>query len=171
MSTSSFFRALAATLLLSAASLAAQAQTLRNDIPVSAAAPTDQPLALAGTEAVRELREFDRLIAPAVKEARKTLPQAKKRFLAGLPAGQAFYLTTRIFDANGNHEQVFIRVKDWSGAGIEGRISNELRLVQQYQAGQLIRFPEKAILDWTIVTPDGSEEGNFVGRFIDSLQP
>ncbi|WP_165768151.1 DUF2314 domain-containing protein [Hymenobacter amundsenii] len=170
MSSSLHLRALAATLLLSAAGLAAHAQTPRNEAPVSAAAPTDQPLALASTEAGASLREFDRLIAPAVKQARKTLPHAKKRFLAGLPAGQAFFLTTRIFDSNGNYEQVFIRVKDWSGTTVQGLISSELNLVQQYQAGQLIRFPEKAILDWTIATPDGGEEGNFVGKFIDSLQ-
>ncbi|NVO32630.1 DUF2314 domain-containing protein [Hymenobacter lapidiphilus] len=136
----------------------------------TAAAPTDKPRTVAGTDADQSLREFDKLIAPAVKQARRTLPAAKKRFLAGLPAGQAFYLTTRIFDADGKYEQVFIRVQEWTGATARGLISNELNLVQQYQPGQSISLPESAVLDWTITTADGREEGNFVGKLIDSLQ-
>lgn len=162
--------ALVAALLLAAAGFTAQAQQPRNAAPVSAAAPTDQPLNLTNTEAGQELAQFEKLLAPAVKQARKTLPQAKKRFLAGLPSGQTFFLTTRIFDADGRFEQVFIRVKDWSGTTVTGLISNELNLVQQYKTGQTIRFPEKAILDWTITSADGREEGNFVGKLIDSLQ-
>lgn len=144
--------------------------TVCGQAPAAAAAPTDQPQLLAGTEVVQSLQQFDKLIAPAVKQARKTLPAAKKRFAAGLPAGQAFYLTTRIFDADGKYEQVFVRVQAWRGATVQGRISNELNLVQQYQSGQVISFPESAVLDWTITTADGGEEGNFVGKLIDSLQ-
>lgn len=143
--------------------------TVRGQAP-AAAAPTDQPLLLTGTDAEQSLRAFSKLIAPAVKQARKTLPAAKKRFVTGLPAGQVFYLTTRLFDADGQYEQVFVRVQAWKGTTVQGRISNELNLVRQYQPGQVISFPESAVLDWTITTADGGEEGNFVGKLIDSLQ-
>ena len=61
-----------AALLLSGQT--ALAQQPRNDAPLAATAPTDRPIALAGTSAEAGLREFDKLIAPAVKQARRTLP-------------------------------------------------------------------------------------------------
>ncbi|SMB94476.1 hypothetical protein SAMN00120144_2008 [Hymenobacter roseosalivarius DSM 11622] len=133
-------------------------------------APTDQPISLVGTEAGNELRAFDSLLAPAVKQARKTLPQAKKRFLLGLPSGESFFLTTHIFDTDGKFEQVFVRVTSWESNKVVGTIANDLVTVKQYQVNQSIEFPEKAALDWTIAKPDGSEEGNYVGKFIDALQ-
>ena len=33
----------------------------------------------------------------------------------------------------------------------------------------MIEFNEKDILDWLIAKPDGSEEGNFIGKFLDTL--
>lgn len=168
MLTSTYLRLLSTALILSLAG-PALAQARRNDSPLAAGAPTDQPVALTG-EYASSLREFEQLIAPAVKQAHKTLPKARQRFTAGLPAGQAFFLTTRIFDTDGRFEQVFVRVKNWSSGTVQGLISNELNVVQQYKPGQLITFPETAVLDWTISTADGREEGNFVGKLLDSLQ-
>ncbi|ALD22335.1 hypothetical protein AM218_15370 [Hymenobacter sp. DG25A] len=134
------------------------------------AAPTEQPSGLAGTEQADVLREWDKTIAKPVKQAQKTLPSVKKRYAAGLPAGQTLYLTTRLFDSNGQFEQVFVQVTSWQGNEVTGTLANHLELVQQYQPNQAITFPEQAVLDWTITTPDGREEGNFVGKFIDQLQ-
>ncbi|WP_170934836.1 DUF2314 domain-containing protein [Hymenobacter gelipurpurascens] len=156
--------------LLCLGTLTAGAQQLRNDAPVSANAPTDRPLSVLKTEDDKGLHQLDKVIAPAVKQARRTLPQAKQRFQSGLAAGQAFFLTTRIYDADGRFEQVFVRVREWQGSSIKGIIASDLAVVQQYQTGQLIEFPEKAVLDWTISQPDGSEEGNFVGKLMDTLQ-
>lgn len=33
----------------------------------------------------------------------------------------------------------------------------------------MIDFKEKDIIDWLISKPDRSEEGNFVGKFLDTL--
>jgi len=149
---------------------AAQAQHKpAGNAPLSAHAPTDQPLAFASTNAARRLRELDTQIASAVKQAHATLPSVKKRFHAGLPEEQVLFLTTRLYDANGTFEQVFVRVREWSGSTVQGIIANELLTVQKYVQGQQISFPEKAVLDWTISLPDGSEEGNFVGKLLDSL--
>lgn len=141
-----------------------------NTAPLATTAPTDQPVAIVGTENGKQLKAFDDAIAPAVKQARKTLPQAKKRFLQGLKPDEAFFLTTRIYDADGKFEQVFVRVTKWENNRVVGTIANELGTVKQYQVNQSIEFPEKAILDWTVAKPDGSEEGNYVGKFIDTLQ-
>ncbi|WP_185816797.1 DUF2314 domain-containing protein [Hymenobacter metallilatus] len=146
------------------------AQQPRNEAPLAPNAPTDRPLTITGTSAEAALRDFDKLLAPAVKQARKTLPRARQRFTKGLPAGQAFFLTTRIFDPSGAYEQVFVRVQEWEGTTVKGIISNDLDVVRSFRPGQLISFPESAVLDWTITTPDGKEEGNFVGKLLDARQ-
>jgi uncharacterized protein YegJ (DUF2314 family) len=149
---------------------AAQKNTLpANGAAVAPNAPADQPVRIAAqeTEAAAALAAFDRHIAPAVKQARATLPQAKRRFLRGLPTGQAFFVTTRITDPDGVFEQVFVRVRQWQGPRLSGEIANELGTVKTYQQGQLISFPESAVLDWTISRPDGTEEGNYVGKLIE----
>ena len=156
--------------LLTVVAPAARAQQRPvNYAPLSAHAPTDQPLAFASTDAARRLREFDAQIASAVKQARTTLPGVKKRFQEGLPQEHVLFLTTRLYDSDGTFEQVFIRVREWSNKTVQGIIANELLTVQSFTQGQQITFPEKAVLDWTISLPDGSEEGNFVGKFLDSL--
>lgn len=137
--------------------------------PAAGHAPTDRPALVAGSAQAASLQQFDALIADAVQRARRTLPQAKQRFLTGLPDDQTFLLTTRLYDADGTYEQVFVRVLSWEGALVRGAIVNELNLVAQYTQGQVITFPDKAILDWTISYSDGSEEGNYVGKFINSL--
>lgn len=117
------------------------------------------------------MAELDRLIAPAVRQARATLPQAKKRFLAGLPTGQAFFLTTRLIDAEGLGEQVFVRGGQWQGRQVQGTTANELDVVKTYHQNQVISFPESAVLDWTSSLPGGSEEGNYVGKLLDATAP
>ena len=110
---------------------------------------------------------MDRQIAPAVKQAQATLPQAKRRYLAGLPAGQTFYVTTRISDPGGNpQEQVFVRVTQWPGATVKGVLDNDLLAVKTFRKGQAVTVPETAVLDWTINGPGSKQEGNYVGKLL-----
>lgn len=140
--------------------------------PASAtsAAPADQSVLVASSpaEASAALRAFDKHIAPAVKQGRATLPQAKHRFLQGLPAGQTFFVTTRLTDPDGTYEQVFVRVQRWQEKQVTGLIANEVGTVKNFQQNQQITFPESAVLDWTISHPDGTEEGNYIGKLLDA---
>lgn len=156
--------------LLLALPAAAQQPVPANDANLAPNAPADQPFSVISkeNETAAALAAFDRHIAPAVKTARATLPQAKRRFLQGLPVGQVFFVTTRISDSSGQIEQVFVRVKQWQGTQVSGLIASELGIVKSYQQNQLITFPESAVLDWTISRPDGTEEGNYVGKLIDA---
>jgi hypothetical protein len=43
--------------------------------------------------------------------------------------------------------------------------------VHGYSLGDRYAFPESELRDWLITRPDGTEEGNFVGRFLDSYEP
>ena len=138
-----------------------------NEAPLSQSAPTDKPRNFHGD---KQLEEYDTLIAPYIKKAKKSLPDAKKKFMTGLKNGQAFFLTTRIYDSLGNYEQVFIRIISWKNKNVSGTIANDIYTVKGFSFGQLIVFPESDILDWLITNPDGSEEGNFIGNFLDTLR-
>ena len=92
------------------------------------------------------------------------------KYLRGLKDGQAFFLTTRIYDTLGNYEQIFVRVSAWEKESVSGTIANQLNAVKGFSYGQTIIFPESDILDWLITNPDGSEEGNFVGKYLDTIR-
>jgi hypothetical protein len=130
-------------------------------------APADQPQALKKDD----VEAFEAAIAPYVAEARKTYPQAKQRFLDRLPPGHIFYVTVRLHDSEGHFEQAFVRVQDVREQQVTGVIANDIYLVEGYEMGQVHTFDESELIDWLISKPDGSEEGNLVGKFLDTYQP
>ena len=151
---------LAATLLLFGR---ARAQ----DPHVAPNAPQDRPHA---ADSIRWAR-LDSAMAPYVVQARATYPAAKRRYLAGLPAGQSLFLTTRLKDSAGRLEQVFIAVDSIRGPRVFGRIWSQVQLVQGFRLRQEYTFLEDEILDWLITKPDGTEDGNTVGKFLDTYRP
>ena len=138
------------------------------EVYISPDAPKDDPKHTKGAEAVRKL---DEAIKPYVEKARKSYPDAKKRFLDGLPPKHSFFVTTRLHDDSGAFEQVFIAVKEIKGGRIKGLIWSDIITVRGYKYGESYSFPESDLLDWLITKPDGSEEGNFVGKFLDTYNP
>jgi len=84
-----------------------------------------------------------------------------------LPAGHTFAVVTRLHDASGRTEQVFVGVKKIKRGIISGEIWNEINVVSGYQSYDKIRIPEADIIDWVITAPDGTEEGNVVGKWLD----
>ena len=112
-----------------------------------------------------KMEEYEREIAPYVAQARETLPGAKRKYVGGLGLGQTLFLA--IWVRNDQRiEQVLVRVTKWQGKKIVGVVARDLTTVGSYQAGPTIKFKEVAVLDWLIVHPDGSEEGDFVGNFM-----
>lgn len=130
-------------------------------------APVDKGQPVKGDQ----LAAFDAAIKPYVEQARKTYPEAKERFLAGLPPKNFFFVTTRLHDSAGRWEQVFIAVKEIKDGVITGLIASDIETVTGFKASDKYSFPESELMDWTIAKPDGSEEGNFVGKFLDSYKP
>jgi hypothetical protein len=114
---------------------------------------------------------YDEAIAPHVAEARKTWPDARRRYLNGLPTGHVFFVTTRLRDSEGHWEQSFIRVHSIRDRTITGVIASHLVAVTGYQFNQSYSFDEAELLDWMVARPDGSEEGNVVGKFLDTYRP
>jgi uncharacterized protein YegJ (DUF2314 family) len=156
--------ALVSVILLGCAA-AAQAQDSPKLTPLAKNAPADRPEKLA------DEKKFDAAIKPSVEQALKTYPAAKERYLAGLPTRNVFFITTRLHDSNGRWEQVFIEVKAISEGKVKGLIANDINTVSGYRLGDSYTFPESELLDWTISKPDGTEEGNFVGKFLDTHKP
>ncbi len=149
-----------ALLLLSSVPLLVPAAAQNN-------APQDKPVALNA----KQLKKFEDAIAPYVKKARGTLPEAKNKYFAGLPHDWVFYVTIRLYDPDKKYEQVFVRVTSWKGHTIHGILASKPGTIHNHTEGEKLACHESEILDWTISKPDGTEEGNFVGKFLDTYQP
>ncbi|HKY44811.1 MAG TPA: DUF2314 domain-containing protein [Pyrinomonadaceae bacterium] len=141
-------------------------QQPKPEIYVAPNAPKDKPVSAGGSQA----EQIEAAIKPYIEKAKSTYPQAKARFLSGLPPRHTFFVTTRLSDSSKRIEQVFIAVKEIKDGRISGFIASEIQLVSGYREGDAYSFPESELIDWTISKPDGTEEGNFVGNFLDSYQ-
>jgi hypothetical protein len=156
---------------LTAIVILALAVGCRDNLPpnptLSHNAPKDQPVDARGK---KEAEEYEKAIAPYVAEGRRTYPDAKKRYLEGLPPGHSFFVVTNLRDGSGVNEQVFISVAHIKDGRVTGRIASNILAVRGYKEGNPYSFPESELVDWLITRPDGSEEGNVVGKFLDEWQ-
>ncbi len=150
-------------LLLTTLAAAAHGQ----DPHVSTDAPADQPYAMADQASMDDI---DRRIKPCVVAAQKSLPAARKRFEEGLPAQHSLFVVTRLHNRDGRWEQVFVAVDGFHETTVRGRIWSTISVVDGYKFGQPYSFEEADVLDWLVTRPDGTEEGNLVGRFMDLAQ-
>jgi hypothetical protein len=147
----------AALALGAAAALASPIQT-----------PPDRPVSAASEE---QTAKIEAAIKPYVEQARKTWPDAKKRFLAGLPKDYQFFVTARLHSEDGSFEQAFVVVDKIEKGKIYGRIASDVRALPNYHFNDKLTLPEEELLDWTIIDQFGSEEGNVVGKFLDTYSP
>lgn len=127
--------------------------------------PPDRPV--SDTQA--QLACFDSLIAPYVAKGKAGYPAAKARFVAGLPPRHLFYVTIRFKDAEGHQEIGFIKVARMAGDTVFGNLASTLTVVRGVPPNALWRVQDQSVLDWLISRPDGTEEGNVVGTFLDTM--
>jgi uncharacterized protein YegJ (DUF2314 family) len=133
--------------------------------PLSPDAPVDQPKRTTA----EQFHTAEEAMKPYVEQARKTYPEARQRYLAGLPAKQVFFVTTRLYDGTGRFEQFFVEVKEIKDGKIRGLIASEMQFIKTHKLGDEYSFPESDLIDWTISKPDGTEEGNVVGKFLQTM--
>jgi hypothetical protein len=124
-------------------------------------APKDQPV--RGTTAEQERR-----VKELTEQARRSYPDAKQRFLTGLAAGEHFYVVTTL-TSTGAKESVFISVTSITAGQVKGTIASDILNVKGYKSGDAYTFAETELVDWLISKADGSEEGNVVGKYLDTL--
>ena len=103
-------------------------------------------------------------------DALKTWPAAKKRFLDGLPERHSLFVTLLAFESDGRSEYLFVAVDEIAEDQIRGRIWNDVKVLQSLSIRAPIEIQEDAISDWLITKPDGSEDGNIIGKYIDTLE-
>jgi hypothetical protein len=135
---------------------------------LSPSAPKDRPVS-AAQRCIWDAIEIAQ--QPYVMQARASWPQAKERYLAGLSPRHIFFVTALIVDSYDRREQVYIAVDSIRSGQISGRIWSQLDVVRGYRLGDPYTFPESELRDWMIANPDGSETGNFVGKFLDGYEP
>lgn len=160
-------RPIVSALLISVVAGCAPTVTAR-PIAVAPTAPRDAPVYVTSDTALAKMFV---LLEPCRKKAMAQWPSARSRFLAGLPQNQTLFVTTRLHDAASRVEQVFVAVDRINGDAVSGRIWSEISAVQGYARNQSISLPQSEIVDWMISKPDGSEEGNWMGKFIDAAGP
>ncbi len=115
------------------------------------------------------VEDYRTTIAPYVQQSRLTYPEAKRRFLQGLPPNQAFYAATMVQDDTGTTEQIFVAVSSINNGLITGQIVTRVVGVSGRHRGEIYTFSESDLVDWVISHSGGAEEGHFVGRFLKSL--
>jgi hypothetical protein len=140
------------------------ASGLTQDSKLSPNTPKDRPVDARGAT---EIDEYRAAIAPYVAKGRQTYPEARKRYLNGLSPGWTFFVVTNLHDKAGTTEQVFVAVASVRDGRITGRIATGNLTVTGYKKGDSYSFPESDLIDWLITHPDGTEEGNVVGKFLD----
>ncbi|WP_243385030.1 DUF2314 domain-containing protein [Geothrix alkalitolerans] len=137
---------------------------LAGQTTLSPNAPQDKPAAVSTLDQHQKVWAAAR---PYVEKAKATWPQAKARFLAGLPKGQVFFITTDLIDMSGRHEYVFVEAHKITNTAVEGILASAINTVSGFRQGQKITIQETSIIDWLISHPDGHEEGNVVGLFLE----
>ncbi|MBD2723195.1 hypothetical protein [Hymenobacter armeniacus] len=152
-----FYRALLLTLAASVAhSGPLRAQATPPVVLTAATAPAGVRPALTRDETA---------LADPVREALRTLPQAKKKFLAGLPTGDQFLLSVRVVATDTSFRQASARVLGWHGNTVQALLLPDAASPAEPVP---VSFPETAVVDWTLLRASGREEGNYVGRYIDT---
>ena len=103
-------------------------------------------------------KNHHRFIAPDVQKAKETFPQAKKRFIKGLPKGSSFCLTVGL-NENGTDESVLIKALAFSNGQIFGVLATKTPSTNSFTYGSRMIVDENEITDWTITSPEIQEEG------------
>jgi len=114
--------------------------------------------------------DLEEKLAELTKQARKSLPEVEAKFHAGLPKGQVLFVVTPLFDEHGKRENVFVQVEKWQNGIIHGGVASEMEIVRTVKAGDPITVKESDVMDWSISRPDGTEEGNFIGKYLETVK-
>jgi len=148
-------------------SACARHQPPNAEVHVAASAPVDKPIALTDSSSRDRVNAA---MLPCSRKAMALFGAVRQRYTRGLPPQQTLFVVTRLQDAERHRETVFVAVDSMAKRLVFGRIWNPLRAVQGYRFRQALALEEKDIVDWMISKPDGSEEGNLLGKFLDKMQ-
>lgn len=80
-----------------------------------------------------------------------------------------YYVITRVYEGD-FYEQVFVHVTAYVKGVYQGTIASEPMGRVKFTRGADIKVADAEVVDWTIVKPDGTEEGNLLGKMIDLIR-
>ena len=138
-----------------------------SEVHLAANAPSDQPIALSDITSAEKLYAA---MAPCSRKAMSAFGAVRERYRRGLPPKQSLFVVTRLEDTEHHRETVFVVADSMKKSRVFGRIWSPIQLVRGYRLGQPISLEERDLIDWMISRPDGSEEGNLLGKFVDKMQ-
>src|SRR5262245_29512386 len=117
--------AVAAAQIVFAASIHAQS------IGAAPNAPSDKPVGANDCQ----WHAVQKAIAPMVAQAKKSFPEARRKFAERSAPIRPMYITTVIADSAQHREQIFVHVDSISGSRIAGRVASQVGLVKGYRYG------------------------------------
>jgi hypothetical protein len=130
------------------------------DLCVSNLSYGAQPALDNHTTEVKEERRFA-WWETSVDRARATYPEARERFLAGLPEGHVLDIAAKITDAKGHVKEILITAVEIKDGWVTGHRPDEMDESWEEYLAEPHTFREEDITDWVIVRPNGVTEGNF----------
>jgi hypothetical protein len=110
----------------------------------------------------------DSVLRQLTQQAMSAYPQARGRFLTGLSPGHEFFVKVRLYDAT-RTEDVFVKVQTIADGLVLGHVNSPVVIVQGHWRGEPVCVTESELLDWVITNPDGSEDGNLLGKYCDTI--
>ncbi len=113
------------------------------------------------------LAKLDSAMWPKVEEAKTTLKEVHKRWNKGLPKGSQLFVTVRIYREDGQFEHVLGRVDKWVPNRLFTTVASVMTNNDRFKPGQSMATEQANVVDWKIVNADGSEEGNYVKKFLE----
>ena len=100
-----------------------------------------------------ELRE-------AHRRAVARLAEVRRRFQAGLPAGEVL-LVKLGFKSEEVVEYMWVAVNTWRGNRLQGQLANVPEWIRDLNAGDPIEIDQSQVFDWEIHRSDGTREGGY----------
>ncbi len=113
------------------------------------------------------LAKLDSAMWPQIEEAKVTLKEVHKRWNKSLPKGDQLFVTVRLYNEKGEFEHVLGRVDKWVPNRLFVTIASIMTTSNKFKPGMSMAFEQTIVVDWKIVHADGSEEGNYVKRFLE----
>ena len=113
------------------------------------------------------LAKLDSAMWPQIEEAKSTLKVVHKRWNKGLPKNSQLFVTVRLYNEKGEFEHVLGRVDKWVPNRLFVTIASVMAVSDKFKPGMSMAFEQTIVVDWKIVSADGSEEGNYVKKFLE----
>lgn len=112
-------------------------------------------------------RQYEDIARRCGAAARRSWPQARERFVRGLPPGDRLWVRAGRSDSASGEQLLFLDVERIEGDSITGRPwgGGDRSGIDTLR---LVTVAEAHLVEWAIRHPDGSEEGNHFRQYMDA---